>query len=241
MPKTQALLFSRNFGEFFNGKETLPVVDWNSEDKMPIEIFHIFITPAEDVTSCKSVNSLILHNVCFLLDMRNLASKKDWKLDDMGSWKNNGVQHLRYHVRQNENVIMENDESREKAGKMFTMKQIYYKNNSLPNVKKIASFLEGMSYSVSTVQVFLYSFDNYRAPRKFFFARVFSSSLSLIYIQWCKASSRSISARKFYTGSLWKTPLKKIARQLIHVTSTIKCTTNNIFLFKICIKLCCSY
>ena len=85
--------------------------------------------PAEDLTTCKSVPSLISHNVCILLDVRNLASKNDWKSDDMGSWKNNGVQHFRYHVGQDKDVIVENDENRKKAGKMFTMKRsrIYYK------------------------------------------------------------------------------------------------------------------
>ena len=139
-------LFSRNVGEFYNGKETLPVFDWKPKEKTPIEIFHILMKPAEDLTTCKSVPSLISHNVCFLLDVRNLASKNDWKSDDMGSWKNNGVQYLHYHVGQDKDVILENDESREKAEKMFTMKRIYYKNNSSPDVKKIASFLEGMYY-----------------------------------------------------------------------------------------------
>ena len=70
----------------------------------------------------------------------------DWKSDDMGSWKNNGVQHLRYHVGQDEGVILENDENNEKPGQSFTMKRVYYKNNSSPDVKKIASCLEGMPY-----------------------------------------------------------------------------------------------
>lgn len=126
--------------------------------------------PAEDVTTCKSVPSLISHNVCFLLDVRNLASKNDWKSDDMGSWKNNGAQHLRYHVGQNnEDVILENDESKEKAGKMFTMKRIYYKNNSSPDVKKIASFLEGMYYSVSMVQVFFCTLSTTTGHQEGFF------------------------------------------------------------------------
>ena len=152
--------------------------------------------PAEDLTTCKSVPSLISHNVCFLLDVRNLASKNDWKSDDMGSWKNNGVQPFRYHVGQDEDVVVDNDENTKKAGKMFTMKRIYYKNNSSPDVKKIASFLEGMYCGPSMVQNLL-TFENCRTPRRFsFFYRVFSSSLSSIHIQWCRAPNRSISARE---------------------------------------------
>ena len=141
--RRQIFFFARNVGEFYNGRETLPVFDWNPKAKTPIEIFHILMKPAEDLTTCKSVPSLISHNVCFLLDVRNLASKNDWKSDDMGSWKNNGVQHLHYHVGQDEDVSLENHENREKAGKMFTMKRIYYRNNSSPDVKKIVSLIEG--------------------------------------------------------------------------------------------------
>ena len=59
-------LLSRNVGEFYNGKETLPVFDWNPKAKTPIEIFHILMKPAEDLTTCKCVPSLISHNACFL-------------------------------------------------------------------------------------------------------------------------------------------------------------------------------
>ena len=98
----------------------------------------------------------------------------------MGSWKNNGVQHFRYHVGQDKDVVVENDENRKKAGKMFTMKGIYYKNNSSPDVKKIASFLEGMDCGPSMVQNLL-SFENCKTPRRFSFFIEYSH---LVYLQY---------------------------------------------------------
>ena len=188
-------LFSRNAGEFYNGKETLPVFDWNPKAKTPIEIFHILMKRAEDLTTCKRVPSLISHNVCFLLDVRNLASENDWKSDDMGSWKNNGEQRLRYHVGQDENVILENDENRENAGKTFTMKRIHYKNNTSPDVKKIASFFEGTYNSSSRFFLLLRKLQDTKNGL-IFIARVFSSSLHSIFLERCRASNRTISARE---------------------------------------------
>ena len=173
--------FLRNVGEFYNGKETLPVFDWNPEEKTPIEIFDILMKPAEELTTCTSVPSLISHNACFLLDVRNLPSKNDWKSDDMGSWKNNGVQHLRYHVGEDEDVILETEESREKAGTIVTMKRIYYKNNSSPDVKKIASFLEGMYYQPSMLQDFSYFYENLPRTVSFCF---FIEHSHLVFLQY---------------------------------------------------------
>jgi hypothetical protein len=93
----------------------------------------------------------ISHNVCFLLDVRNMASKNDRKSDNMGLWKNS-VQCHRYHVGQDEDFILKNDDNSKKGGQPLIMKQIYYKNNSSPDVKKIVSLLEGMYYII--VQVF---------------------------------------------------------------------------------------
>ena len=140
--------------------------------------------PAEDLTTCKTGPSSIKHNVCFLLDVRNLSSKNDWKSGDMGSWKNNGVQHLRYHVGQDEGVILQNDENNEKPGQSFTMKRVYYNNNSSSDVKKIASCLEGMPYLLVEDFCTLSRNEGYQAGFHFF-SRAFPSNLSTIYVRRC--------------------------------------------------------
>jgi hypothetical protein len=178
-------LFSRNVGEFYNGKRTLPVFDWNPKAKTPIEIFHILMKPAEDLATCKMVPSLISHNVCFLLDVRNLASRNDWKSDDMGSWKNNGVQYHRYHVGQDEDFILENNDNSAKGGQPLIMKRIYYKNNSSPDVKKIISFLEGMYYYCSRCFCIL---SRTEANQARFFFRLSPSNLYSTHVRWCGTS-----------------------------------------------------
>ncbi len=116
--------------------------DWLPKDKTPIEIFEILIKPAEDATTCKIVPHCIPHNVCFLMDATRLKSQNDWKSDDMGTWKNNGVQHLPF-VLQDDNVYSADEIQSECGGESYTMKRIYYKNKSSPDVKKIVSILEG--------------------------------------------------------------------------------------------------
>ena len=62
--------------------------------------------------------------------VENLVSENNRKSDDTRLWKNNGVQYFNYHVGQNEDVILENDdENREKVRKKFKMKRIYCRNN----------------------------------------------------------------------------------------------------------------
>ena len=139
--------------------------DWL--DKTPIEIFEILIKPAEDVTTCKIVPHCISHNVCFLMDATRLKSQSDWKSDDMGTWKNNGVQHLPF-VLQDDNVYSADEIQNECGGESYTMKRIYYKNKSSPDVKKIVSILEGnvllmnklMNSHLSTCFVRTISFAN---------------------------------------------------------------------------------
>ena len=60
----------------------------------------------------------------------------------MGSWKNNGVQHLPF-VLQDKKVYSADEIQSECGGELYTMKRIYYKNKSSPDVRKIVSFLEG--------------------------------------------------------------------------------------------------
>ena len=73
-----------------------------------------------------------------------LKSRNDWKPDDMGSWKNNGVQ---YHhmVMQKGSVFPVDENTAESEDYVYILKRIYYKNKSSPDLRKIMSFLEGIT------------------------------------------------------------------------------------------------
>ena len=121
----------------------LPVYDWSPKNKTPGEILKILLKPPEDNTTCKAVPTNISHNVCFLLDASNLESQSDWKCDDMGSWKNNGVQRVELVLTPEQDVLPASVCVVEDDFQVHKLKRIYYKNNSSPDLKKIVSFLEG--------------------------------------------------------------------------------------------------
>ena len=83
----------------------------------------------------------ISHNVSFLLDTSGLESKNDWKCDDMGAWKNNKVQRIQLDIEPGGDVIPV-DNSHEG----YTLKRVYYKNKSSPDLRKIVSFLPGKKH-----------------------------------------------------------------------------------------------
>lgn len=122
----------------------LPVYDWSPKNKTPAEILKILLKPPEDNTTCKAVPTNISHNVCFLLDASNLESQRDWKCDDMGSWKNNKVQRVDLALTPEGIVVPANDYVVEEDFQVYKFKRIYYKNNSSPDLKKVVSFLEGI-------------------------------------------------------------------------------------------------
>ena len=94
--------------------------------------------------ACTTVPSNVSHNVCFLVNTALLKSRNDWKSDDMGSWKNNGVQY--YHMVMREGSLFPVDEnSAESEDHVYILKRIYYKNKSSPDLRKIVSFLEGIT------------------------------------------------------------------------------------------------
>ena len=81
--------------------------------------------------------------MCFLVDKKSLQSGNDWKSDDMGSWRNNGVQHFHLGMQGESVFYMDGDDEMQDNVNQYTLKRTYYKNKSSPDLRKIVSFLEG--------------------------------------------------------------------------------------------------
>ena len=131
----------RNIGEFYNGNTSLPVFDWKPMNKTTSEIMKILLRPIAENVTCKVMPHKISHNVSFLLDTSGLESKNDWKCDDMGAWKNNKVQRIQLDIEPGGDVFPV-DNSHEG----YTLKRVYYKNKSSPDLRKIVSFLPGKKH-----------------------------------------------------------------------------------------------
>jgi hypothetical protein len=65
----------------------------------------------------------------------------DWKCDDMGSWKNNGVRRQQLATHDIELL-----RKYAKKNRVYTLKRMYFKNTSSPDLKKYASFVEGIIF-----------------------------------------------------------------------------------------------
>ncbi len=137
-----SLMAFRLPGQHYNGDESLPVYEWTTTIKCPAEILEILLKPIDDTLVCRKVPTAIRHNVCFLLDRSSLKSENDWKCDDLGSWKNNGVQRHRFCLDEGEVLPVDVDDPLQEGIK-YIVKRTYFKNNSAPDLKKCASFIEG--------------------------------------------------------------------------------------------------
>ena len=118
--------------------------DWTPAGKNPVEIFEVLMKPPDENLTC-TVPNCVSRNVSFLVDSSSLMSWADWKSDDMGCWKNNGVQELGFALNA-ENICVPVNEKRDEGAETYSMKRIYYKNKASPDVKKIASYLTGIHH-----------------------------------------------------------------------------------------------
>ena len=79
-------------GMFYRGNKSIPVFEWNK----PLHTYKVqdvaqalLCDSKKGVCFCTPTN--IEHNCIFLVDQSKLKSKADLRVDDSGSWKNNGV------------------------------------------------------------------------------------------------------------------------------------------------------
>ena len=107
----------------------------------------ILLQPVQDDLLCKAVPQNISHNVCFLLKSSLLKSGNDWKSDDLGVWKNNGVQYHKFFLSKDgklfhlgKNEVRHNDED----GATYNAKRVYFKNKQSTDLKKCVTFIEGI-------------------------------------------------------------------------------------------------
>ena len=121
----------------YNDNVETPVFEWTSKVKSVQEVLPVLLMQPDFQRTCTRVPNMIADDVCFLLDTSNLPTHEDWKCDDMGCWKNNGVQH---HVIPTPISDKEPFISCERSE--HHIKRIYLKNKSSPDLKKYITVLE---------------------------------------------------------------------------------------------------
>ena len=137
------ILFCSQVGELYKGRENLPVFSWRKNVISPLEILEELLKPRNNGTTCSAVPSNISHNVCFMVDVDSLKSCNDWKSDDMGVWKNNGVQYFRMGMENDAVFQIDKNDVLADGINHYVIKRTYYKNKSSPDLRKIVSILLG--------------------------------------------------------------------------------------------------
>ena len=89
-----------------------------------------------------TVPNNIKHDVSFVIDTSRLKSQSDWKCDDMGAWRNNGVRKSCFQHKNGIISAVEKDKSH-CSDPTHTLVRIYFQNRTSPDLKKLVSFLEG--------------------------------------------------------------------------------------------------
>lgn len=135
-------MFYRLPGQYYKDDAATPVYEWTSVVKTSHEILIALLKPLEISRTCTRVPRLVSHNACFLLDTTSLDNNLDWKCDGgMGSWRNNGV---RRHQLATHDIELQRKYA--KKNRVYALKRMYFKNTSSPDLKKYASFVEGIIF-----------------------------------------------------------------------------------------------
>ncbi|CAB4017313.1 Mitogen-activated kinase kinase kinase A [Paramuricea clavata] len=123
----------------YNDDANTPVYEWATKVKSVDKVLPILLMEPTFATTCTRVPTAISDDVCFLIDTSKLSSHTDWKCDDMGAWKNNGVQRHKLRTPISDEDLLENEHV---TINEHTVKRIYFKNNSSPDLRKYVTFLE---------------------------------------------------------------------------------------------------
>ena len=126
----------------YNDDPNTPVYDWATNVKTLKEVLPILLMQPNPNKTCTRIPTSVSDDVCFLLDTTKLKCQQDWKCDDMGAWKNNGVQRQILSTPISEEEPLEENPT---PCAEHSLKRIYLKNKSSPDLKKFVSFLEGKS------------------------------------------------------------------------------------------------
>ncbi|KAK3703425.1 hypothetical protein QZH41_014261 [Actinostola sp. cb2023] len=131
------------FKGYYQNNLSLPIFK-NGTKMLPQERkVEALLSPHPTERTCQVVPTNISNNVTFLLDATKLNSWADWKCDDMGAWRNNGVKRTQFSHKDG-HVTALRKRGRLNSGNVYTLVRIYYKNKTSPDLKKSVSYLEGL-------------------------------------------------------------------------------------------------
>ncbi len=122
---------STNVPKFYNDDPNLPifmVVNPSRKRLYSVEdIVRILLRP--DLQSsglvCHKVPTSICQSVCFIVDLDSLENKDDILSDDLGVWKNNGIDTTRVKVKFSQSKVVKSVEKCKTSVGTYSVKRVY--------------------------------------------------------------------------------------------------------------------
>jgi len=147
------LHLNRSFQGYYKDNIQLPIFSSGTKTATPEKKVKTLLFPHAPERLCQVVPTNICDNVTFLLSTLDLKSWEDWKCDDMGAWRNNGVKRDRYTLNNVGKVKRLGGRSNTTQDTVYTLVRNYYKNKTSCDLKKCVTYLEGTYFSSN---IFLY-------------------------------------------------------------------------------------
>ena len=146
----------RAFDGFFLDNLDYPLYKKGKKLISKLETVNVLLTPTRKERTCYSVPNNISQDVSFVIYCSMLASPGDWKCDDMGAWRNNGVKKFLFQHADGVVTAIEENGSPGIELQTYTLVCMYYTNKTSPDLKKFASYLEGIFINYNRTEILIF-------------------------------------------------------------------------------------
>ena len=138
---------------YFAGNESFHMTDINDGEFSVTETAHILLStnPTSEAV-CQTSPKGTQQNSCFLVNLTNLKDPRDVRVDDLGTWRHNGVVTTYLSVNQSgnkEGEICQHPKNFKPSKKdmedrsMFVMRRTYHANGTATDYKRVIVEMEG--------------------------------------------------------------------------------------------------
>lgn len=138
---------------YLAGNESFPMTEINDGEFSVTETAHILLsTNPKSEAVCQTSPKGTQQNSCFLVNLTNLKDPRDVRVDDLGTWRHNGVVTTYLSVNQSgnkEGEICQHPKNFKPSKKdmedrtMFVMRRTYHANGTATDYKRVIVEMEG--------------------------------------------------------------------------------------------------
>lgn len=145
-----SLCSDENIPDYYDNDEDLPVYErLSSKSKRlysPEQLLKILLNSNLQSSNvlCGKVPTSVSSSVVFVVDVNKLGDPNDLLCDDMGVWRNNGVDSAGYLVSLSNGQVSTVEKSFSSDEATYMLKRVYRVHGSNPGLKKLTVYIYGM-------------------------------------------------------------------------------------------------